>query len=163
MHHLWTSLQLLVLLAVANTAPIAAKRMMGTRFAWPLDAGLRLSDGRPLLGPAKTVRGLIAAIATCTFCAFLIGLPAVTGVLIGTAAMAGDAFSSFVKRRLAIEPSGRAFGIDQIPESLLPLLVVKAVLDISLAQVAAITAAFVLLEVPLAWLTHRLGLRDQPY
>jgi CDP-2,3-bis-(O-geranylgeranyl)-sn-glycerol synthase len=77
--------------------------------------------------------------------------------------MAGDAFSSFVKRRLAIEPSGRAFGIDQIPESLLPLLVLKAVLDISLAQVAAITAAFVLLEVPLAWLTHRLGLRDQPY
>lgn len=163
MHDLWLSLQLLLLLGVANSAPIAAKRMVGTRWAWPLDAGLKLRDGRPLLGPSKTVRGVIAAIAACMLFASLIGLPTVVGVLIGAGAMAGDALSSFVKRRLAIQPSGRAFGIDQIPESLLPLLAVKSVLDIALPQVAAITVAFVLLEVPLAWLAHRLGLRDQPY
>lgn len=77
--------------------------------------------------------------------------------------MMGDAFSSFLKRRLAIAPSGRAHGIDQIPEALLPLLAIKWELGLSSLQIAAITAAFALLQVPLAWLVHRLGFRDQPY
>jgi CDP-archaeol synthase len=163
MHDLWLSLQLLLLLGVANTAPIVAKRLMGSRWDWPLDAGVKLPDGRPLLGPSKTVRGVVAAIAACALCALLVGLPAMTGVLIGAAAMTGDACSSFIKRRLAIAPSGQAFGIDQVPESLLPLLATRCVLDIPLLQVAAVTAAFVLLEVPLARIAHRLGFREQPY
>ncbi len=77
--------------------------------------------------------------------------------------MAGDALSSFVKRRLAIEPSGRAVGIDQIPESLLPLLALQWSLGLSFLQIVAITAAFGLLEVPLARLAHRIGFRDRPY
>lgn len=163
MRDLWLTLQLIFLLAAANIAPIAAKRVMGNRWAWPLDGGLKLRDGRPFLGSSKTVRGVVAAIAACTLCALLLGLPAMAGASIGVGAMAGDAVSSFIKRRLAIEPSGQAFGIDQIPESLLPLLAAKCVLDVSLLQVVAITTAFVLLEIPLARLAYHLGLRDQPY
>ena len=163
MDDLWLGIRLLLLLGVANSAPIAAKRLIGARWGWPLDAGLRFIDGRPLLGPSKTVRGVAVAIAACMVCALALGLPIAVGALIGAGAMAGDALSSFVKRRLAIEPSGQAFGLDQIPESLLPLLAVQGMLNLSLLQVAAITSAFVLLEIPLARLAHRLGLRERPY
>jgi hypothetical protein len=163
MDDLWLGIRLLLLLGVANSAPIAAKRLLGTRWGWPLDAGLRLPDGRPLLGPSKTVRGVAVAIAACMLCAPALGLPIPVGALIGAGAMAGDALSSFVKRRLAIEPSGQAFGLDQIPESLVPLLAVQGMLSLSLLQVAAIASAFVLLEIPLARLAYRLGLRERPY
>jgi CDP-2,3-bis-(O-geranylgeranyl)-sn-glycerol synthase len=77
--------------------------------------------------------------------------------------MLGDALSSFVKRRLGISSSGRATGLDQIPEALLPLLVVRATLGLSALQIAAITLAFFALEIPLARLSFWLGLRNRPY
>jgi len=46
---------------------------------------------------------------------------------------------------------------------LLPLLVVRGVLGLSLPEVAAITLVFFVLEIPLARLFFRLGLRDRPH
>lgn len=163
MDDFWLGIRLLLLLAVANSAPIATRRLLGARWSVPLDGGLRFFDGRPLLGPSKTVRGVVVAVAACALCAPLLGLPLALGALIGAASMAGDALSSFIKRRLAIESSGQAFGLDQVPEALLPLLAVQGLLDLSLLQVAAVTAAFFLLEIPLARLSFRLGLRERPY
>lgn len=159
----WLGLRLLVLLAVANSAPIAAKKLLGARWGWPLDAGMLFFDGRHVLGPSKTLRGLIAATAATALVAMPLGLGAGIGAAIGAVAMLGDALSSFVKRRLGVASSGRATGIDQIPESLLPLLAVRGALALSLAQIAAITLAFFVLEIPLARLSFRLGLRDRPY
>jgi CDP-2,3-bis-(O-geranylgeranyl)-sn-glycerol synthase len=153
----------LVLLGVANAAPVAAKRVLGARWSAPLDGGLRFVDGLPLLGPAKTVRGVVASVLATALAAALLGLPAAVGAALGAAAMAGDALSSFVKRRLGIVPSGRATGLDQVPEALLPLLAVRAALDLSGLQVAAVTAAFFALQRPVAWLAHRLGLHERPY
>jgi CDP-2,3-bis-(O-geranylgeranyl)-sn-glycerol synthase len=116
-----------------------------------------------LLGPSKTVPGLLAAIAATALAAPLVDIPSKIGALIGAAAMAGDALSSFVKRRLAIESSGRATGVDQIPEALLPLLAVRGALDLSFAQIAGITVLFFALEIPFARLAYRLGIRDRPY
>jgi CDP-2,3-bis-(O-geranylgeranyl)-sn-glycerol synthase len=50
-----------VLPGVADVAPIAAKHLLGARWQAPLDGGWRFVDGRPLLGPSKTWRGLLAA------------------------------------------------------------------------------------------------------
>lgn len=163
MDEVWTAVRLLVLLGVANAAPVAAKRVLGARWSTPLDGGLRFVDGRPLLGPAKTVRGVVASVAAAALAAVLLGLPVGVGAAIGAAAMAGDALSSFVKRRLGVAPSGRATGLDQVPEALLPLLVVRGALDLSWLQVAAVTAAFFALQMPVAWLAHRLGLHERPY
>ena len=160
---LWTALRLLLLLAVANTAPLVAKRLFGTRWSTPLDGGLRFLDGRPLLGASKTVRGLVSATLASALAAPLLGLPAAIGAVLGAGAMLGDALASFTKRRLGTPPSGRATGLDQIPEALLPLLLLQATLDLGLQQIAAVTLTFFVLEIPLAWLAHRLGLRDQPY
>jgi CDP-2,3-bis-(O-geranylgeranyl)-sn-glycerol synthase len=160
---LWMALRLLLLLAVANTAPLVAKRLFGARWSTPLDGGLRFLDGRPLLGASKTVRGLVAATLASALAAPLLGLPAAIGAVLGVGAMLGDALASFTKRRLGTPPSGRATGLDQIPEALLPLLLLEATLDLGLLHIAAITLTFFVLEIPLAWLAHRLRLRDQPY
>jgi CDP-2,3-bis-(O-geranylgeranyl)-sn-glycerol synthase len=156
-------LRLLVLLAVANTAPLIAKRMLGPRWNRPLDGGYICADGRPLLGPSKTIRGALAALVLCALVAPVVGLPTVASALLAAGAMTGDALSSFIKRRFGFPPSSQAYGLDQVPEALVPLLLVQAVVQVPLAVVIGATAAFLLLEPPLARMTHRLGLRDQPY
>jgi CDP-2,3-bis-(O-geranylgeranyl)-sn-glycerol synthase len=163
MEQLWLSFRLLLLLGAANAAPVIATRLLDPRWRAPLDGGLRFFDGRPLLGPSKTIRGAIAAIAATALAAPVLGIPLPLGALIGAAAMAGDALSSFTKRRLAIASSGQATGLDQIPESLLPLFAVQSQLDLSLFQILGITIAFFALEIPLARLSYRLGIRKTPY
>ncbi len=163
MDGIWLGLRLLLLLGVANSAPIVAKRLLGDRWAAPLDFGLNFFDGRPLLGPGKTIRGVVAAVVATAPAAWALGISPQLGALIGVVSMAGDALASFVKRRLRVAPSGRATGLDQVPESLLPLLAVQGQLDLSMAQILAISAAFFVLEIPLARWAFRLGLRERPY
>jgi hypothetical protein len=163
MDAIWLSVRVLLLLGVANSAPIAAKRLLGDRWAAPLDFGLNFVDGRPLLGPGKTIRGVIVAIFATAIAAWALGISPSVGALVGAVSMAGDALASFSKRRLGVAPSGRATGLDQIPESLLPLLAVQALLGLSVAQILGITAVFFALEMPLARLAFRFGLRDRPY
>jgi len=160
---LWLGLRLLLLIGAANIAPILAKRWLGGRGSMPLDGGLRFVDGRPLLGPSKTVRGVVAAVLVSTAGSALLGLPLAAGALIGAAAMAGDTLSSFIKRRLGLPPSGRAIGLDQIPESLLPLLAVQGMLQLPAPLILGVTIAFFLLEIPAARWSFRFGLRDRPY
>jgi len=163
MDRIWLGLQLLLLLGVANSAPILARRLLGDRWAAPLDFGLHFADGRPLLGPGKTIRGVVAAVVATALAAWALGIAPQSGALIGAVSMAGDALASFVKRRLGVAPSGRAVGLDQIPESLLPLLAVQGLLDLSAAEIMAITGAFFALEIPLARWAFRIGLRERPY
>lgn len=163
MNDLWLSARLLLLLGLANSAPIAAKDLLGTRWSMPLDGGWRFVDGRPLIGSSKTVRGVVSAVVVAAIAAALLGFSYGLGATVGLFAMVGDALSSFVKRRLGIAPSRRATGLDQIPEALLPLLVIQSRLGLSFLQIAAITLAFFALEIPLARLLFRMGLRDRPY
>lgn len=158
---LLTSLLLLIL--VANGAPVIAHYLLPSFAACPLDGGRCFADGRPWLGPSKTVRGLLASLLLTTLAAPLLGLPVSTGILIAVGAMLGDLLSSFVKRRLAITPSGMALGIDQIPESLIPLLFVQSQFGLGVAAVIAIVAAFFLLELLLSRLLYRLHIRQQPW
>ena len=163
MDDLWLAIRVLCLLGVANGAPIFAARLLGDRWNAPLDGGARFVDGAPVLGSRKTVRGVITAMLASALCAPVLGVPMLLGVQIGAAAMAGDALSSFVKRRLGIPPSGQATGLDQIPEALLPLLAVHGALDLSLVQIIGVVAAFFMLERPVARLFYRLGIRNRPY
>ena len=110
--------KLLCLLTVANGTPVLTKKLAGNVLAEPIDRGFRCADGQPLLGSSKTVRGLLLAIVATAVCSPLLDLDWRAGALVGSAAMAGDVFSSFVKRRMSLPASGRATGLDQIPESL---------------------------------------------
>jgi CDP-2,3-bis-(O-geranylgeranyl)-sn-glycerol synthase len=71
--------------------------------------------------------------------------------------------SSFTKRRLAIASSGRALGIDQIPESLLPALATAWPLGLGVAEVLLVILLFFVGELALSRLLFRLGIRDEPH
>ena len=160
---LWGLLQSLVILALANGAPVIAKKIFGGRFAWPLDGGIRFFDRRPLLGASKTIRGIVVSLLVATAGAPLIGVAPGTGAAMAAAAMAGDLVSSFVKRRLAMPPSTQALGLDQVPESFFPLLAARAALSLTAGDIALGVAAFFVGEILLSRLLYKAHLRDQPY
>ena len=155
--------QLLILVAVANATPIVAKKVLGETFAWPLDGGARLADGRPLFGSSKTVRGIVLALLVTPLVAVLVGLGWQVGLLVAIAAMTGDLFSSFVKRRLGFPPSSMAVGLDQIPESLFPFIAARWFLPVTLLDMAAGTAIFFVCGIALSRLLFKLRMRDEPY
>jgi CDP-2,3-bis-(O-geranylgeranyl)-sn-glycerol synthase len=140
-----------------------AKKLLGSFFAWPVDGGATFFDGRPLLGPSKTVRGIAAAEAATSFIALAAGFPWWVGFQIALTAMAGDLASSFVKRRAGYASSSRAIGLDQIPESLLPAIACRSWLSLSLADVAVVTVLFLFAELTLSRLLFKIHVRDEPY
>ena len=153
----------LLLLLVVNGAPILARRLLGARGSFPIDAHRVAPDGRPWLGPSKTVRGLVAAMLAGSLCAPVLGYSAAVGAAFGLLAMVGDLLSSFIKRRLGIASSGMALGLDQIPEALLPLAALRSIFDLSWAAVLLEVLAFLVLELLLSKLLFRLNLRKRPY
>lgn len=156
-------LKLLLLLGVANGAPLFGQTLLRRRFNQPLDAGRRFFDGRPLLGSSKTIRGVLLALITTPVAAVLLGFDGQTGLIIGAFAMLGDLTSSFAKRRLGMPSSSQAFGLDQVPESLFPLLAVRGRLDLAAAEITLLVAVFVALELLISRVLFKLRLRDQPY
>lgn len=156
-------LQLIILLMVANGVPILVKILLRDRFALPVDGNSKFIDGRRLLGDSKTIRGLAASFVVTTICAPAFGLSPVVGAVVAGAAMGGDLLSSFLKRRLGMASSGRATGLDQIFESLLPLLACRSLLPLTDLDVIVGTAIFCVGAVLLSRLLFGLHLRDRPY
>ena len=156
-------LQILVLLTFANGTPIVAKKIFGSRFALPLDAGIIFFDGRPVFGASKTMRGIVVSILITSAIAPFIGLDLTIGAIVASSAMAGDLFSSFVKRRLNFPPSSQALGLDQVPESLFPMLACRDALSLTIADIALGVGIFFIGELILSRLLFRDHLRDEPY
>jgi hypothetical protein len=156
-------LQLLILLALANGSPIVAKRIFGNNCAQPLDGNIKFVDGQRLFGASKTVRGILVSIFVTSACAPLLGLKFKIGLLVATTAMTGDLLSSFLKRRLDLPPSSKASGLDQIPESLFPLLACRQALSLTTLDIVVGTAIFFVSEVVLSRLLFSLHVRDRPY
>ncbi len=156
-------LRFLALLAVANGAPVIAKRLMGDWLAFPLDGGCSFLDGSPFFGRSKTVRGVVLSVAVTGACAPLVALAPWIGAVAGATAMAGDLFSSFIKRRLGLAPSSRASFLDQIPESLFPLLACRDALALTAADIVAGVAVFTVGEMLFSRVLYRWHLRDRPY
>lgn len=156
-------LEVLVMLAVANGAPVMATRLLGNRGAWPLDGGRTAWDGRPWLGTSKTVRGVVVAVIGTGAVAAFMGLGFALGALFGAASMAGDLFSSFVKRRMGIASSGQAMGLDQIPEALFPLLACYRALGIGPAEIVLLVVLFTVSQIAVSPVMYALGIRRRPY
>jgi CDP-2,3-bis-(O-geranylgeranyl)-sn-glycerol synthase len=153
----------ILLLSIAHGAPVLLAKVFGNRFSYPLDAGRLFLDRRPLFGPSKTIRGVLVSVAMTAAAAPLLDLDMAGGALFGAMAVLGDLFSSFVKRRLGFAPSSQAIGLDQIPESLLPVLACRNLLPLSGLDVFAAVAAFSLGVIFLSPLFHRVGLRNRPF
>jgi hypothetical protein len=161
--HLVPILQGLILVLVANGSPLLATRIFGAWGAAPLDSGALWRDGEPLFGKSKTIRGVLASFVAASIAAPLLGLDWRIGALAAGGAMAGDLLSSFIKRRMKLPPHSMAPGIDQAPESLLPLIFCMAALRLTLADVVIATALFWIGELILSRALFSLKIRERPY
>ncbi len=98
-----------------------------------LDFGRNFIDGRPILGPGKSIEGLIygALIGTLIGIVEMLAFPYLPwelsevalvlapmgpalGFMLGLGAMAGDSAGSFIKRRLKLERGQKAPVMDQL-------------------------------------------------
>jgi CDP-2,3-bis-(O-geranylgeranyl)-sn-glycerol synthase len=70
------------------------------------------------------------------------------------AALLGDSVTSFIKRRLGVVSGGHAPGLDQVLESLLPLLVVQHRFDLTLSGILGVMIAFIILNL-IFWRYYR--------
>lgn len=156
-------LLLLLLLILANGSPLVARELLRSRFSVPLDRGLRFVDGRPLFGETKTIRGVGAAVLATPLASSLLGMGWEVGLVIGLFAMLGDLLSSFVKRRLGMPSSSRALGLDQVPESLLPLLACRPLIELAMFEIVVLVVLFSLSELVLSRVAYWLGIRKHPY
>ena len=156
-------LEALLLLLFANGTPVVAGKFLRNRGDWPLDFHYIAIDGKPLLGKSKTIRGILLAVVATMLMSELLGLGWRLGMSIGFLSMAGDLFSSFIKRRLGIPSSSQAQGLDQVPEALLPLAVCITPLGLQWHEVLILVGVFWVLEALLSRLFLSLNIRKHSW
>ena len=144
----------LLLLLVANGAPLIAKQVLGQRFSYPVDCYLRFPDRSRLFGSSKTIRGLIVAVLA-TAAVWHDDRYRLAGWRTRSMAMLGDLFSSFIKRRLGMRPSSMALGLDQVPEALFPLAACRDWLSLGLVDIVIAVLLFFVGEIVLCVFASR--------
>jgi len=147
---IWLVSHLVLLLVIANGIPALLGLMLGSRWNRPLDNHHTFADKRPLLGPSKTLRGLIGALLFTALLAPLFKLSMLEGASFALLAMLGDLFSSFIKRRLGFSSSRSVPLLDQLPESLLPLWGMQSVLEASGGEIALAVTLFIIIDLLLS-------------
>ncbi len=155
--------QLLLLIIIANGAPILARKLFNRNFDAAIDLGRKLADNNPVFGPSKTWRGVLAACSMVSVAAWLMGYGIETGLFIAIYAVTGDLISSFIKRRLALPSSSMAPLLDQVPESILPALMMMPVFGLDIYSVLLLVLIFIILELGLSHILYRWGIRKRPY
>jgi CDP-2,3-bis-(O-geranylgeranyl)-sn-glycerol synthase len=106
---------------------------------------------------------LFVAVLSTGIVGLLLGYPLWLGAAFAGWSMLGDLSSSFVKRRLGVRSSGRALGLDQIPEALLPLIALRGPLGLGWLDMAVMVVLFTVGSLLLSRIMFRLGVRDEPY
>ena len=139
---LWISIKILLLLWAVNLSPPVLAFIFDLKWNLPLDLGRCFIDGKPLLGPHKTIRGFLGGITTAALLGILLGFPLWIGFLTGILSMLGDLVSSFIKRRLN-QPSGKIVpGLDQLFEGLFPFIILGPFFSLGKYQTIFLFAAF---------------------
>ena len=154
---------------VANAAPV----LLGG--GQPLDLGAKFTDGRRILGDAKTIRGFVGGVAAGTVAGGILALYAplpgfsvwgqfLAGFAISAGALLGDALGSFLKRRMGIEP-GKPFPLDQLGFIIIGLLLAYPFASslYSLEMVAFLLVLSYLLLVITNAAANRFGLKAVPW
>ena len=158
-----TFFELLLLIIIANGAPILIRVIVNDRFNRAVDFGQKMPDGKHIFGYSKTWRGIFAALICTAIAAPVLGHPVEIGLLVALYAVAGDLISSFIKRRLAMEPSSMAPVIDQVPESLLPATMLKQHFGLDYVGVLLLVLIFIIIELLLSHILYKWGIRKRPY
>lgn len=156
-------LLLLLLIIIANGAPILIRRLLNGGFSLAVDFGQKLPDKNRLFGSSKTWRGVAAALLATATVAWLLGYPPETGILIAAYAILGDLGSSFIKRRLSMRPSSMAPLLDQVPESFFPAYMMMHTFNLDISSVILLVLIFIIIELALSHILYKYGIRKKPY
>jgi len=173
---LFSSLWFILPAYAANMTPVV------TGGGRAIDGGRKFLDGKPLLGPGKTVRGFACGILAGSLVGLvqaflhplleprvplLLGGPletALAGFLLSLGAMLGDLAGSFLKRRMGVE-RGEPFPVLDQLDFVAGALLLSLPLSPRLSWEAV--AVLLLLTPPLHLLTnylgYRMGLKSRPY
>ncbi len=169
--------------AFANGVPVlVAKVPWLKKFEAPMDFGLTYR-GKRILGAHKTWRGFIAGILTSTLTLWLqqlavmhfgwaqwlttqvdyVNLPTlVLGPIFGAAALAGDAFESFLKRQRNTPPGYGWFPWDQLDYILAAAAASMPFVSLSLGQYAWLIGFWFAIHIVSTYIGYLIGLRDKP-
>ena len=154
MPELTRGLDALLLVIVANVMPWAAAQYFSDYWRAPLDGGATFADGSRILGDHKTWRGLMVGTLACGGVAWILRYPLFLGIAFGILSLAADTASSFAKRRFRLPPGAEIPGMDQLPEALVPLVVLSRPLGLGLIESVAIALSFLLLDLAVMRLRH---------
>jgi CDP-2,3-bis-(O-geranylgeranyl)-sn-glycerol synthase len=147
----------------ANAVPVLAGG--GLR----LDFGRNFSDGKPIFGKNKTLRGffsgLIVGTAVGLLESMLFGYPMLFGLLLSLGALFGDLVGAFVKRRLGLAPGELLPVVDQV-DFILGAVFFALPLSLSTMSWSLVVMALVI-TLPIHFLTnygaYKLGLKRNPW
>lgn len=166
----------------ANVAPILAKRFNVLPWlAVPVDCNASW-NGKPLLGPHKTLRGFVlgtaAAIAVTLSQTLLyplfpfptVGLvnyahvnPLVLGFLLGFGSLLGDSLGSFVKRRVGIKPGEPLLGLDQTGMAIAAIAVIVRINPLPNTAIITIVVMTFLWHIAAARTAYLLKIRKEKW
>jgi CDP-2,3-bis-(O-geranylgeranyl)-sn-glycerol synthase len=161
----------LIPIYIANSIPVVLGG--GQR----LDFGKNFSDGKPVFGEGKTIRGFVVGVAGGTVAAGILALysplqwfpvPALQfwgGAAMALGTMTGDAAGSFMKRRLGME-SGRPFILDTMIFLAFALLLGLPFIQPALFSAQNLVFMFgltIILHPATNFIANRLGLKKVPW
>ncbi len=115
----------------------------------PLDGGKRWSDGWPILGANKTIRGCITGVLAGALIGLLQG-NLMSGFAQGVGAIFGDLVSSFLKRRLNKPPGSGMPLLDQLDFIVFGVILSFPFQDVRIDSVVII----LLITVPIHYATN---------
>lgn len=149
---------------IANAAPVVLGG--GT----PIDGGRKFTDGRPIFGQGKTIRGFIAGLIAGFIFGVLQGAAvghlyvySIQGFLLALGALLGDLFGSFVKRRLNISRGDAAPVLDQLGFAVFALLFVSPVALPGWEIILTILIITPPIHLATNFAGYKLGLKSRPY
>ncbi len=151
--------EIVAFLLWVNFLPPLFNLILGNRFNWPLDRDLLFIDHRPILGKNKTFRGILCSLLGGIAAFPLLGIVWWSAGLTALLAMAGDLLSSFIKRRFNISSGKTVAVLDQIFESLFPILYLRHLLQLTGQQMVAILICFVPVAYLGAWFWNYINYR----
>ncbi|MFN4133921.1 MAG: CDP-2,3-bis-(O-geranylgeranyl)-sn-glycerol synthase [Candidatus Hadarchaeales archaeon] len=147
---------------VANATPVV---LGGGK---PIDGGKKFTDGRPIFGPGKTVRGFIAGIIAGSIVGALqaiFGRPGMVtaGFLLSLGALVGDLMGSFIKRRFGLPRGSSAPGLDQLGFLLIAMAFAAPVALPTPEMFVALLIITPILHISTNYCGYLLKLKDRPY
>lgn len=164
---LYTLLIYILPAMAANGAPVVGSRFYGK--GHPIDMGVKMSDGRRVLGDGKTVEGFIIGVLSGLVVGvietLLLGENLVTIALVSSVgALLGDIAGSFIKRRLGLDRGAPMPLLDQLDFYLGALAALwMAGYSPAVAAVVLMGLVIIVLHVSTNWIAYKLGLKSVPW